>query len=447
MELSFAPDSAHARFTSVRAAVELTERSYGPAVLARDRLVAEGLWERLRAEIAAEHERSAKPVADGPDRHGLRRDHRTQASAASVQRIQSRIGYDHKERPMTSTQAEILSGEGTASAQLMRMIHGYRVSQIVATLAHLAVADQLADGPASSDELAQVVVADPDALPRLLRAAASIGLLEESERGRFALTPLGALLRSDASGSLRDAAIAIVGPGQYRPWERLHDVVRTGRSHTADALGSDLWDYYRQHPDEGSRFARTMSWVSNSGLEELLASYDTSRFRRIIDVGGGSGELLAGILAHNRRAEGVLFELAPVIEGARQAAHIGRLDGRVQLLAGDFLHEVPVGGDLYVLKQILLNWDDEHARRILRNCHRAAGPGSTLVVIEWLLPSTPEPSSVHLLDLNMLVMLGGRQRSAEAYKELLDSTGWRVDQVIRTAATAYPWSIIEATRR
>ncbi len=347
---------------------------------------------------------------------------------------------------MTSTQAEILSGEGTASAQLMRMIHGYRTSQITATLAHLAIADQLADGPVSSEKLAQVVGADPDALPRLLRAAASIGLLEESERGRFALTPLGALLRSDSSGSLRDAAIAIAGPGQYRPWERLHDVVRTGRPHTADALGSDLWDYYRQHPDEGSRFARTMSWVSNSGLDELLASYDSSRFRRIIDVGGGNGELLAAMLAHNSGADAVLFELPPVIEGARQAPHIGRLDGRVQLLAGDFLHEVPVGGDLYVLKQILLGWDDEHAKRILHNCHRAAAPGKTLLVIEWLLPSTPDPSGVHLLDLNMLVMLGGRQRSAEHYQQLLQSTGWRVDHVIHTAATAYPWSIIEATR-
>ncbi|MBV8999550.1 MAG: hypothetical protein JO304_10840 [Solirubrobacterales bacterium] len=347
---------------------------------------------------------------------------------------------------MNDMRAEILAGEGTESAQLMRMIHGYRVSQIVATLAQLRIADALAEGPRSGGELAEVLQTDHDALARLLRASATIGLLEERDRDRFTLTPLGALLRADASGSLRDAAIAIAGPGQYRPWERLLDAVREGRSTATDALGTDLWSYYREHAEERGRFVRTMSWVSNGGLDELLASYDTSAFRRIVDVGGGGGELLAAILSRNTTGSGVLFELAAVIDGARRAPHLQRLDGRVELIAGDFLEDVPAGGDLYLLKQILLNWNDRHASTILSNCHRAASPGSKLLVIEWLLPSEPQPSGVHLLNLNMLVMLGGRQRSAEEYRRLLAAAGYRVDRTIATGATSYPWTIIETTR-
>ncbi|MBV9425030.1 MAG: hypothetical protein JOZ98_19120 [Solirubrobacterales bacterium] len=347
---------------------------------------------------------------------------------------------------MTETQTDTLAGQGTLSAELMRMIHGYRISQIVAALAQLGIPDELADRRRSSDELATATDADPDALARLLRAAATIGLLDEHQQDFFTLTKLGALLRTDVPGSLRDAAIAIAGPGQYRPWERLLDAVRSGRSPAAAALGRDLWDYYRDHPEEGNRFVRTMSWVSNSGLDELLASYDTSAFRRIVDVGGAGGELIAAILTRNGDASGVLFELPAVIERARGSSLVQQLDGRVELIVGDFLDEVPDGGDLYLLKQILLNWDDEHAQRILRNCHCAAPPRSKLLVIEWLLPSQPQLSGVHLLNLNMLVMLGGKQRSAEEYRGLLEATGYRVEQTILTGASAYPWSIIEATR-
>lgn len=347
---------------------------------------------------------------------------------------------------MTETQTDTLADEGTLAAALMRMIHGYRISQIVAALAQLGIADELTDRPRSSHEMAITTDADPDALARLLRAAATIGLLDEHQHDRFTLTSLGALLRSTAPGSLRDAAIAIAGPGQYRPWERLLDAVLSGRSPAADALGRDLWDYYREHPEEGERFMRTMSWVSNSGLDALLASYDTAAFRRIVDVGGAGGELIAGILSRNADGSGVLFELPVAIERARRSSPVQQLDGRLELIAGDFLDEVPAGGDLYLLKQILLNWDDEHAQRILRNCHRAAAPGSKLLVIEWLLPSQPQPSGVHLLNLNMLVMLGGKQRAAAEYRGLLEATGYRVEQTVLTRASAYPWSIIEATR-
>jgi DNA-binding HxlR family transcriptional regulator len=255
--------------------------------------------------------------------------------------------------------------------QLIRLVHGAWVTHIAAAMAQLGLADRLADGPRSSAELARLTSTHQQTLPRLLRACASLGLLQEVEPGRFALTALGALLRS-GQPSLRDFALVHALPGQLRPFEHLAEALRTGRPTAEQALGVDPWTYYRQHPEEGALFARAMGNLSAGVAAEVVARYDASGCTCIVDVGGSQGVLLAGLLEQAPQARGVLFDLPEVTRGARDAITQRGLADRVELIAGDFFEAVPSGGDLYLLKSVLHDWDDERAQRILDNCSRAA---------------------------------------------------------------------------
>jgi len=332
--------------------------------------------------------------------------------------------------------------------QVMEMISGYWVSQICGTAARLGLADLLLDGPHTVAELARVTGSDADGLGRLLRAAATIGLFAELESDQFDLTPLGEqLCDGDPSGSLRDRAIALTSAGHWLPYGRLFDAVVWGQTQDHAALGTNAWAYYAEHPQERWHFARTMGSFSAEASRAVVRHYDITRFRRIVDVGGSQGALLTGLLAAAPSARGVLFDLPEVVEGAREAlADRGQAD-RVELVGGDFFHEVPAGGDLYVLKSILHDWDDERASQILRNVHRASDPGTRLAVIELLLPSEPAPSFVHLANLLMLVELGGRERSLEDYTRLLAQTGFLLDRTIPVPGSTYPWTVIEAIRQ
>lgn len=328
----------------------------------------------------------------------------------------------------------------TPAVELRRMIFGHLVSQTVATVARLGVADQLSRGPESSAVLARSTGADPDALDRLLRAAAGLGLVDEVEPSVFALAPLGEWLRSDGQ-NLRDLAVALAGKGHWRPVERLHDVVMTGRPAAEPALGTDLWDYYRQNPEEGAAFAAAMGNVSAAVAQEVVASYDTAPFRRIVDVGGSHGVLLAALLEANPEATGVLFDRPEVIAGAREVLEARGLAERVDLVEGDFFEEVPSGGDLYLLKHILHDWDDATAGRILDRCREAAAPGTTLLVVERLLGPGADAVAA-LADLLMLVLFGGRERTAAEYRRLLEGAGWRVQRVLPLSM----FGLVEATR-
>ena len=334
--------------------------------------------------------------------------------------------------------------------QVMAMITGYWVSQICGTAARLGLADQLAAGPATIPELAAATSADPDGLGRLVRAGATIGLFAEADGDRFSLTPLGAELRDDeVAGSLRDRAIVLTSPGHWLPRGRLFDAVVSGERQDRAALGMDVWAYYARYPKEGAHFARTMSSISAEASRAVLGCYDVARFRRIVDVGGSRGVLLTGLLDAAPQARGVLFDRPEVAEGARASLAASGHAGRVDIVGGDFLEEVPAGGDLYVLKSVLHDWDDQRAVQILRNVHRAAQPGSTLAVIEGPLPSRPAPSYVHLMNLVMLVELNGRERTVEDYATLLGQAGYQLQRTIPATepGQGYPWTVIEAIRQ
>src|SRR5262249_34591897 len=306
-------------------------------------------------------------------------------------------------------------------------IYGYWLSQMVHVAAKFGVADHLADGPKTSQALSQEIAADPDALYRLLRACASFGLLSEGESRTFALTPLGGLLRSDVTGSLRDYAIAVIAPGHWLPLGHLDQAIQSGKPQAKQVLGMELWEYYAQQQEEGAHFARTMGYLSATAAREVVAHYDVSQVKHIVDVGGSHGMLLTTLLQAAPTAKGVLFDLPHVIEEALEMVGSLGLNDRIELIGGDFFQEVPPGGDLYLLKQILHDWDDAHCLVLLKNIHRAARPQSKLLVVEMIVPDKPEPSLVPLTDLAMLVLLGGRERSGHDFASLLGRAGDGVD--------------------
>lgn len=329
------------------------------------------------------------------------------------------------------------------SAAMMGLITGYWVSQAIGVVAQLGVADQISAGPRASDELASAVGAETQALYRVLRLLASLGVFEEVAPRTFGLTALGETLRSDAPDSVRNFAITETAPGHWLPWGRLDESVRTGQAMTYQTLGMGLFDWYAQNPDEASYFNAAMGNLSALAAGELVRVYDFSSVRTVADVGGAHGVLLAAILGANPTACGILFDLPHVIATAGDAMTAQGLSERCELVSGDFFEAVTEGADLHLLKQIIHDWDDEQATRLLRNCHRALAPNGKLLLVEMVIPPDNQPSPAQAMDLNMLVVAGGRERTEDEYRGLLQGAGFRLERVIPTHS---PFSVIEATR-
>lgn len=308
--------------------------------------------------------------------------------------------------------------------QAFQMLMGMWVAQIAATTARLGIADAIAAGHTSADALVRESAADPDALRRFLRAAATAGLVTEDATGTFALTPIGECLRSDGPHSLSDFFIAETAPAHWLPWGRLYDAVKSGSAVAADTLGMSPWEYYAQNQDEGLTFARGMGNLSAMVSADLAPLYDPSRFTTIVDVGGSQGVMLNALLERAPNARGILFDRPEIIASVKPTQ-------RVELVGGDFFETVPKGGDLYVLKSILHDWNDEDGDRILRNVRGACEAGAHILLVETILPPAPQPSPVAFMDMNMLVMLGGRERTAEEYGAMMKRAGFEMTQVIR----------------
>jgi hypothetical protein len=330
-----------------------------------------------------------------------------------------------------------------ARLQLMHMIFNCWAMQAAGEAARLGIADLLAAGPRGSEELAQETGANPGALFRLLRSCASIGVFAELEGRRFALTPLSECLRSNVEGSLRDFVMAQLAPPHWVTWNHLHEAVMTGRPITKRALGMEIWDYYAKNPEEGTQFARAMGNVSAMVSADVVRLYDVTPFRKIVDVGGSQGALLRAMLRASPGSSGVLFDLPNVIERARGVINQDGFAGRIELVAGDFFKEVPAGADLYAVKSVLHDWGDAECETILRNCHRAAPAGARLLVVDMLLSTASQPSPIASLDLKMLLLLGGRERTEAEMVGLLTRTGWRVERILPMPEL---YSIVDAVR-
>lgn len=327
------------------------------------------------------------------------------------------------------------------STDLLQLVTGYWISQAVYVAAKLGIADVLARGPKSAAELARLVRADADALGRLLRALASVGVLEEIDAGRFRLTPRGRALRADVPGSIRAAAILFGEPWYWQPWTELLYSVKSGRPAWNRAHGMGQFEYLKHNRRAGKIFDAAMTDLTAQLHTAAIAAYDFSRFRRVIDVGGGHGALLAMILRANPAADGILFDQPHVISGARRQFRAAGLMARSACVKGDFFQSVPGGGDAYVLAHILHDWDDSRAGVILRNIRSAMAPNGRVLILEQIIPPGNGAHFGKWMDITMLVVLGGRERTVEQFEALLAGAGLRLSNVVATESAI---SVIEA---
>ena len=316
-------------------------------------------------------------------------------------------------------------------AELSRLVGGFRVSQAIHVVAELGVPDLLADGPKGVEALAAGVGADEGALFRVLRLLAGAGLFEEVAPRRFALTPLGAGLRDDVPGSLRPLARHLPAVPGSRAWGELLHSVRTGEPGFARAHGMGSFDYYRAHPEAAAGFNRAMTGNTAQSGDALARAYDFAGIGRLVDVGGGHGLLLATILRAYPALRGVLFDAPEVVAGAAPALAEAGVADRCEVVGGDFFAAVPPGGDAYLLRQIVHDWDDARATGILANCRRALpAAGRVLVVERALAPDYRQALPVLQLDLQMLVITGGKQRTEAEYGALFAAADLRLRAVV-----------------
>jgi O-methyltransferase domain/Dimerisation domain len=325
---------------------------------------------------------------------------------------------------------------------LMQMTQGMWATQAVAAAARLGIADALAESqPQDAATLARVVKANPTALSRLLRALTSIGVFAEPVPRQYALNPVGSLLRRDVPGSMRAWLMAETDTAHWQAWGQLHEGVRTGKTVVPQLFGMHIYEYYAQHPEDLACFSSAMGNVSALVAHGTVQNYDFSQVRHIIDVGGARGDLLLAILEANHQVRGTVFDRPQVIGGALEAIKAKGYQQRCEAVGGDFFQVVPPGGDLYVLKFILVDWRDAEALQILRNCRTAMGQDGKLLVIEMTIPDDNRPSPAQLFDLNMLVMTGGQERTVSEYAWLFAQTGFHLSLVIPTAS---PFHLLEA---
>ena len=327
---------------------------------------------------------------------------------------------------------------------LLQMITGYWISQAIYVAAKLGIADLLKEGPKNCDELAKATGTHPRSLYRLLRALASVGVFAEAEDGRFGLTPLGECLQTGISGSVRALTINH-GERLYRPWGELLHSVRTGETAFHHIFGMDVWQYATQNPETATIFNDAMTELTTQVSTAVVAAYDFSRFRKIVDIGGGNGTLILSILQANPQMSGILFELPHIVEDAQKHLEAASLTGRCAVLAGDFFVSAPSGADAYILKNIIHDWDDERALKILQNCHRAMAENGKLLLVEEVIPPGNEPSFGKLVDLTMLVMAGGCERTEAEYRALFATAGFTLTNLI-PLPSPLSFSVIEGVQ-
>lgn len=325
--------------------------------------------------------------------------------------------------------------------EMLELLLGTWVSQAIQAAAALGVADALEDGPLPAATLAERVGADPDALDRLMRALVSRGVFRRHRDGRYGLNALGDTLRSDADPSMRAAGLFYGSRQQREHWTHLLDAVKTGDPVVASLRGKEFFDYLSDDPEFAELFNDAMTSISEMAVPPMVAGYDFSRYPTIVDVGGGHGRLLAAILAATPAARGVLYDLPDVVAKAPKLFAEYGLTERVEVQGGSFFETVPGGGDAYLMKNIIHDWADEQALTILRTIRAAIKPGATLLLLEFVIPDHDGDFIGKWVDLEMLVVAGGRERTAEQYRSLLARAGFRMTGVVETAA---PISVVEA---
>lgn len=335
--------------------------------------------------------------------------------------------------------------EPAAARMLMEeLVGGYRLTQMIYVVAELGVVDHLeAAGAQDAAALAAACGAHAPALFRVLRGLAGAGVFHEDPSGRFTATEAGRLLLRDRPDSLRPWVIDYGQPWWWQPWGRLLETVRTGETAFAAVHGRNFFDWLREHPEEFARFNAHMTAMTAATAAAVGERCDLAGVRLAVDVAGGHGRLLAALLERAPGLEGVLFDLPEVVAGAAAILEPRGVAARVRCVGGSFFESVPGGGDLYLLKDIVHDWDDERALTILRNCRAAMPAGARLVLVERVIEPGNAPSPAKLLDISMMVITGGRERSAADYSALLEAAGLTLQHI---TATRSAHSLVEAVR-
>ena len=328
---------------------------------------------------------------------------------------------------------------------LMQFASGYVLSSVLWVIAELNIADLLKNGPRPVSELATETRTNEDALYRSLRLLAMVGIFEETHPRHFTLTPAAELLRPDVAGSMRDMVMWVGDPMHLRVASEWLHSVKTGQPTIEHMVGKPAFDYFAEQPIEFDRFHRAMTNMSAMAIQAVLAVYDFSAFSTIVDVAGGHGFVLCEILRKNPKANGILFDLEAVKAGGDQRIAQNGLSSRCRTASGDFFKSIPEGGDLYLMKNIIHDWDDDKALPILRNCRKALESGGKkngkVVLLELVMPEGNAPHLAKILDIEMLFFPGGRERTEKQYAELFAKAGLRLTRIVPTKS---PYSVIEA---
>lgn len=328
-------------------------------------------------------------------------------------------------------------------AQIEQMITGYWISQSIYAAAKFGIADLLSDGPMTLDELAAATDTKPDYLYRLLRALASIKIFAEEDGKNFRNTPLSTTLRGDVPGSQRALAL-MMGDNQFRAWGNLADTVQTGDNAYEKIFKKPIFEHLAEEPDKAQIFDDAMVGIHGRETGAILDGYDFSEFDVIADIGGGNGSKLTAILQQYPAAKGILYDLPHVVERAQSRVEAAGVADRCELIGGDFFESVPSGADAYVMRHIIHDWDDEKSLKILKNCHAVMQPGTKLLVVDSVIPPGNTFFMGKFLDLTMMLIPGGKERTEEEFRELFDQAGFDLNRIVPTESDV---SVIEGVRR
>jgi len=329
-------------------------------------------------------------------------------------------------------------------AQLMQLTSGCLVAPAIYVVAKLGIPDILKDAPKTAAELAEATGTNADALYRVMRATASVGVLEEGSDGSFANSPISDTLREDWPTSAKAITLWMLEPAHWRVYGELMYSVNTGKTAWDNVYGEPIFDsLFGSMRDLGGIFNQAMTSFSRQTIPAILAAYDFSTFGTIADIGGGHGHLLGAILKEYPGANGVLFDMPVVLDGALPMLESCGVRDRVDLVSGDFTEAVPVVADCYLLKHIIHDWLDDKNRTILGNIRASMPDSARVLIIDGIIPPAGEPSFAKLLDLEMLMLPGGKERTEDEFRTLLESAGFRMTRAIRTPS---PSSIIEAVK-
>lgn len=315
---------------------------------------------------------------------------------------------------------------------MLQMMSGFWVSRGIWIAAKLGIADLLKDGPKSAAELATATDMNADSVFRVMRMLAMVGAFEHKSDGRFANTPVSETLLSDVPGSLRYGAIAEMGEVHYEAWGNIMHSMKTGEIAFDSKFSKNVWQYFETDPEKAQNFNRYMANNSAMVSQAIIGAYDFSSCGKLIDVGGGLGGLITAILQANPNLEGAVFDAPSVVANSRHFLDDAGVGGRCETIGGDFFEAVPAGFDTYMMRWIIHDWNDELSIKIFKNIRQVIPPNGKLLLFEAVVPDSSEPHFSKFMDLIMLTMTGGRERTAAEYGALVEKAGFKMTRVVPT---------------